>query len=327
MISRRRLVLATGSALASPGAFAQSARKVFQIGYLGNSSPVAEADLLDAFKTGLRERGYTEGRDFVVHTRWAAGSIDDLPRLAGELIAQKVNVLVTSGTPAVLAAKKATSTIPIVVAAIGDAVATGVVASMALPGGNVTGLSTQYADLEGKRLQVLREILPKLIRLALIANPANPFTRVMLKATHAAGKTLHMTTQTYEVSAAEQFERVFAAIRKRRHDALTVLADRPFLVSNRARIVAFAAEARLPAIYPFPEFVDDGGLLFYGPSFVDMFRRAATYVDKILKGAKPAGLPLEQPNKFDLVLNVATAKTLGINVPQSVLLQATRVIE
>ena len=321
------LVTGAGAVTASFGSVAQAARKVAQVGYLGNSSPTAEADLLAAFKTGLRERGYTEGRDVVVHTRWAAGRIDDLPRLAGELVAQKVDVLVTSGTPAVLAAKKATSTIPIVMAAIGDAVATGVVTSMARPGGNITGLSTLYADLEGKRLQVLREVLPKLARLALLANPANPFTRVMLKATHAASKTLQMVTQTYEVSALDQFERVFAAIRKGRHDALTVLADRPFLVSNRARIVAFAAQAKLPAIYPFPEFVEDGGLIFYGPSFVDMFQRAATYVDKILKGAKPAGLPLEQPGKFDLVLNTTTAKTLGIKVPQSVLLQATRVIE
>ena len=329
MITRREVVLALGAgamAMPLPGC-AQTAGKVFQVGYLGNTTPSVETSLVDAFRLGLRERGYTEGKDIVVHYRWAEGRIDVFPSLVADLIRLKVDVLVTSGTPAIIAAKKATTSIPIVMAAIGDAVATDVVPSLARPGGNITGLSAMRPDIEGKQLQILRDLVPRLDRLALLSNPANPFTPVVMKATLAAAATLRMQVQAYEVSAADQFERVFAAIAKAKPDAMSVLADRPFMVSNRARIVRFAAQAALPAIYPFPEFVDEGGLICYGSNFADMFRRAATYVDKILKGAKPANLPIEQPTKFDLVLNATTAKALGIKVPQSVLLQVTRVIE
>lgn len=327
--TRRKLLIALGAGLigAPFGTRAQPAGKMFQVGYVGNSTPSVEAALVEAFRQGLRERGYAEGKNIVVHYRWAEGRIDRMPDIVADLIRLRVDVLVMAGTPAVIAAKQATTSIPIVMAAIGDAVATGIVPNLARPGGNVTGLSTLYPDLEGKRLEILRELVPRLQRLALLTNPANPFTQVILKATQAAAAKLRMPVQTFEVSAADQFERVFAALAKARPDALAVLADRPFLVSNRGQIVRFAEKARLPAIYPFPEFVEEGGLIFYGPSFTDMFRRSATYVDKILKGARPADLPLEQPTKFELVLNAKTARTLGIKIPQSILVRTDRVIE
>jgi putative ABC transport system substrate-binding protein len=210
---------------------------------------------------------------------------------------------------------------------VGDAVDTGIVPSLARPGGNITGLSTLYTQLEGKRIQILHELVPKMKRVALLANPANPFTRVILESTHAAINARHLSAHVYEVSAVGDFDKVFAAIAKAKPDAMAVLADRPFLVSNRARVVEFSAKARLPAIYPFPEFMDDGGLVYYGPNFPDMFRRSATYVDKILKGAKPADLPLEQPTKFEFTINGKTAKALGLKIPQSLLVMVDKVIE
>jgi putative tryptophan/tyrosine transport system substrate-binding protein len=201
------------------------------------------------------------------------------------------------------------------------------VSSLARPGGNVTGLSTLYPDLEGKRLEVLREIVPRANRIAVLMNPANPFTALAWKETRIAAEALHITLQPAEVRVAEDFERVFAAIAKANPDALVVIADRPFLISHRARIVSFAAQHRLPAMYPYREFVEEGGLVVYGPNFVEMFRRAATYVDKILKGAKPADLPVEQPTKFELVINLKTAKALGLTIPRSLLSVADQVIQ
>jgi ABC-type uncharacterized transport system substrate-binding protein len=306
---------------------AQPTARVLRIGYVGNADPALEASLVEGFRQGLRERGYTEGKDVVIDYRWAHGKSDLLPGNIAELIALKSDVLVTSGTPALLAARKATTSIPIVMAAIGDAVAVGVVSNLARPGGNITGLSTLYPDLEGKRLQILREMVPSLKRLALLSNPTNPFTQIILKATRAAADKLRVPVEVYEVGKIEEFERVFAAIVKAKPDALAVLADRPFLVSNREQIVRFAARARLPAIYPFSEFVEEGGLVFYGPNFPDMFRRAATYVDKIFKGAKAGDLPIEQPTKFELIVNVKTARGLGLTIPQSILVRADRMIE
>jgi len=321
------LLVALGAGLLTArGTYAQQARKVPQIGYVGNSTPALESALVEGFRQGLRERGYVEGKTVVIQYRWAEGKIDALPTLIAELIALKVDVLVTAGTPAALAAKKATSTVPIVMAAVGDAVDSGIVPSLARPGGNITGLSTLYTQLEGRRIQILHELVPRMKRIALLTNPANPFTVLILKSARAATDTLKLTAQVYEVSAAGEFERVFAAIAKARPDAMAVLADRPFLVSNRTQIVQFAAKNRLPAIYPFSEFMDDGGLVFYGPNFPDMFRRSATYVDKILKGAKPADLPLEQPTKFELIINAKTAKVLGLTIPQSLLISADKVI-
>jgi putative ABC transport system substrate-binding protein len=328
MNNRRRLFVALGAGLlAARGVRAQSARKVPQVGYVGNATPALESALVEGFRLGLRERGYVEGKNIDVQYRWADGKIDAMPAIIAELIALKVDVLVTAGTPAALAAKKATTTIPIVMAAVGDAVGTGIVPSLARPGGNITGLSTLYTQLEGKRIQILREFVPKMKRIALLTNPANPFTTLILKSTRVATEAQHLVPQIYEVSATGDFDKVFAAIAKSKPDAMAVLADRPFLVSNRKRIVEFAAQNRVPAIYPFSEFMDDGGLVFYGPNFPEMFRRSATYVDKILKGAKPADLPLEQPTRFEFIINAKTAKSLGLTIPQSLMISADKVIE
>lgn len=328
MNTRRKLIIGLGAALITArSAYAQPARKMPQIGYVGNATPALETALLEGLRLGLRERGYIEGKNIEVHYRWANGSIDAIPALIAELIALKVDVIVTAGTPAALAAKKATTTIPIVMAAVGDPVATGIVPSLARPGGNITGLSTLYTQLEGKRIQILREFVPRMKRIALLTNPANAFTSVILQSTRAATEAQHLAAQIYEVSAAPDFEKIFAAIAKSKPDAMAVLADRPFLVSNRKRIVEFAAQNRIPAIYPFSEFMDDGGLVFYGPNFPDMFRRAATYVDKIIKGAKPADLPLEQPTRFEFIINAKTAKALGLTIPQSLMISADKVIE
>jgi putative ABC transport system substrate-binding protein len=329
MNNRRKLIIAFAAGLATAArvSFAQPTRKVPQLGCVGNSSPSLEIALIEGFRLGLRERGYVEGKTIDIQYRWANGKIDAMPAIVAELIALKVDVLITAGTPGALAAKKATATIPIVMAAVGDAVEVGIVPSLARPGGNITGLSTLYTQLEGKRIQILHELVPKLKHIALLANPANPFTTHMLRSALAATKSRHLTTQVYEVSSVGGFEKVFAAITKSKPDAMAVLADRPFLVSNRQRIVEFAAQNHLPAMYPFSEFMDDGGLVFYGPNFPEMFRRAATYVDKIIKGAKPADLPLEQPTRFEFIVNAKTAKALGLTIPQSLLISADKVIE
>jgi putative ABC transport system substrate-binding protein len=250
-----------------------------------------------------------------------------LPSLAAQLVQLKVDVIVTAGTPGGLAAKSATTTIPIVLAALGDAVGAGLVSSLAHPGGNVTGLSALSPEVEGKRLQLLKEMLPRLSRVAVLMNPANPVTPLIWKQTQAAAMSARVTVQAVEVRAADAFERAFALITKAKPDAMIVIADRPFLISHRARIVSFAARSRLPAVYTFREFVQEGGLAVYGPNFPDMFRRAATYVDKILKGANPANLPVEQPTKFELVINLKTAKALGLTIPPSLLGRADEVIQ
>ena len=306
---------------------AQPPTRVPVIGYFGNTTPQMEASLLAGFRQGLREKGYVEGQHFVLQFRWAAGEMEPMPALAAELVRLKPDVIVVAGTPATMAVKRATSTIPIVIATSGDAVGAGLVASLSRPGGNVTGLSTLYPELEGKRLSILRQAVPKARRIAVLMNPANPFVPLAWKAAREAAAAARVVAEPAEVRTVADFDGVFAAIAKAKPDALVVLADRPFLFSHRARIVAFAAQQRLPAIYPFPEFANLGGLLVFGPDFADMFRRSATYVDKILKGARPADLPVEQPLKFDLLLNMKTAKTLGLAIPPSLMLSADRIIE
>ena len=331
MNNRRKLVIALGAgglgagALAMPfAAFAQPAGKIVQIGYLGNSTPALEFELAGAFRQGLHELGYIEGKNIFIHYRWAEGRNDIFPALIAELLALNVEVLVTSGTPAVVAAKKATTTTPIVFAAMGDAVGVGIISSLARPGGNITGLTT--LALEGKKLQILRELVPKMNRLALLVNPDNPVTPQVLKATLAAAHTLRISVREFDVRTRNELEPAFNSIAKAKFDGLMVLPDRTIL-SVRAQVVQFAAKQRLPAIYYFSEFVEEGGLVFYGPNYADMFRRAATYTGKILKGAKPADLPVEQPTKFELVINAKTAKALGIKIPNSILVQTTKVIE
>jgi putative ABC transport system substrate-binding protein len=328
MNSRRKLVIALGAGLlAAPfAAFAQLAGKMFQIGYLGNSTPTMESSLVDAFRQGLRERGYIEGKNIFIHYRWAEGKSEAFPSLIAELLALNVEVLVTSGTPAAVAVKRATTTTPIVLAAVGDAVAAGIIPSLARPGGNITGLTTLASQLEGKKIQILHELVTKIRRLALLVNPDNPLTPPVLQSTLAAARTLRISTQVYDVRNKSELEPAFDAIAKGKFDGLMVLPDRTIL-SVRERVVQLAAQHRLPTIYSFSEFVEEGGLVFYGPHFEDMFRRAATYVDKILKGAKPADLPVEQPTKFELMINRKTAKVLGLAISQSLLLQADKLIE
>ena len=313
--------------LLAPLAIEAQQAGVPRVGYLGNSSPSLEVDLLDAFRQGLREFGYTEGQNIIIEYRWAEGKYDRFPDLLADLVRLKVDAIVTAGTPGALAAKRATKTIPIVMAVAGDAVGTELVDSLAHPGGNVTGSTTIVQELEGKRLELLKEVVPRLSRVAFLSNPTNPLSPIILKQTQLAAPALRLRLEPIvEVKEVSELERAFATISKVRPDALIMVADR-FLLAERTRIVEFAEKRRLPTMYPYSEMVKDGGLMSYSPSYPDLFRRAATYVDKILKGAKPADLPVEQPTKFELVINMKTAKALGLTIPQSVLLRADQVLQ
>src|SRR5262249_34634538 len=320
------VVLVLGLVLGSLAAEAQQAR-VPRIGYLGNSSPALEIDLLDAFRSGLREVGYIEGQNIISEYRWADGKYERFPDLVSDLVQIKVDAIVTAGTPGALAAKQATKTIPIVMTVAGDAVGAGLVASLARPGGNVTGSTTIVQELEGKRLELLKEVVPGLSRVAFLANPTNPLSPIVLKQTKLAASALRLKLEPIvNVTGIPELEAAFATISRVRPEALIMVADR-FLLAERARIVGFAEKGRLPAMYPYSEMVKDGGLMSYSPSYPDLFRRAATFIDKILKGAKPSDLPVEQPTKFELVINLKTAKALGLTIPQSVLLRADQVIQ
>ncbi len=305
---------------------AQQAGKVGRIGFLGNSTAALEADLVGPFREGLRDLGYVEGRNIVIEYRWAEGKYARFPALITELLALRVDVIVTAGTPASLAVKKATTTTPLVMVAVGDPVATGLVASLARPGGNSTGLTSISQDLEGKRLELLREVVPKISHVAVLWNPASPIQVVQEKEVQAAAQVLRMKVLSLGVRAPEEFDKAFAAILRERPGALLVLADRLFL-HHRARIMDFAVKHRLPGVHAYRELVEAGGLMSYGPSYAGMHRRAAYFVDRILKGTKPADLPVEQPTRFELVLNLKAAKALGLTIPQSVLIRADQVIQ
>ena len=266
------------------------------------------------------------GQNTVIEFRDAGGTSERLPVLASELVRLKVDVIVATGTQAILAAKQATPVIPIVMSAAGDAVGTGLVASLARPGGNVTGLTYISPETSGKRLQLLKEAFPRTARVAILWNPADPPRVLEYKETQSAATTLGLTLQSVEVRGARGFDGAFAAITQGRAEALITFND-PITVVSRQRIVDFAARSRLPAMYERREFVEAGGLISYGPNFLDLFRRAAIYVDKILKGTKPADLPVEQPTKFELVINMKAAKALGLMIPQSRLLRADEVIQ
>ncbi len=320
------VTLALAILLAPVVADAQPSARVPRIGYLGNSSPSLEPDLVEAFQQGLRNLGYVEGQTIVIEYRWAEGGYDRFPDLVADLIRLKVEVIVTAGTPGTLAAKQATKTIPIVMAVAGDAVGAGLVASLARPGGNVTGLTTMAQDLEEKRLELLKDVVPGLSRVGVLWNLANPLSPIIFKQTQIAAQALGLTVQTLDVRGVEEFEDAFAIIARERPDALIMSADR-FLLTHRKRIVEFIAKHRLPTMYPYREFVIEGGLMSYSPSYTDSFRRAATFVDKILKGTKPADLPVERPMKFELVINLKTAKALGITIPPIILFQADEVIQ
>ncbi len=319
------IVTLTLSMLVAPLATdAQPLGKVFRIGRLTLASP--SPDDPDGFRQGLRELGYIEGQNIVIESRSAEGSIDRLGALATDLVRRNMDVIVAGGSPAIHAAQQATSTIPIVMTTDTDAVAQGFVVSLAQPGGNITGLAGLGVELHGKRLEFLREVVPTASRIAALWNPASLSLAPFLRATQAAAQALGVELQVLEVRTPNEFEGAFAAAISGRAEALIVMAD-ALLIDHRTRIVAFAQRHRLPGMYPRRSFVDVGGLMSYATNFPNMLRRAATYVDKILKGAKPADLPVEQPMTFELVINLKTAKALGLTLPPAILLQATEVIQ
>jgi putative tryptophan/tyrosine transport system substrate-binding protein len=321
-----RLVLCALGLLTAPLATrAQPAGGTVTIGYLGNASPALEADLVDAFREGLRQLGYMEGHNLVIRYQWAEGQQERHAVLARELIGLKPDIILTAGTPGTLAAKHATQSIPIVTAIAGDPVEAGLVASLAKPGGNVTGLSTLATELEGKRLELFKQAVPKLSRVVALLNPANAFTTIAWQAIQPAAETLDVQLQPVEVRGPNDLDRALATIKEAGPDGLIVIPDR-FLLTYRASILQFMAEHRLPGMFPFREFVEEGGLLAYGPDYTDMYRRAATFVDKILRGAQPADLPMEQPTKFELVINLKTAQALGLTITPTFLFQADEVI-
>jgi putative ABC transport system substrate-binding protein len=322
---RRRLLLGAGlaSLFVPRRAAAQPAR--YRIGFLGNSTPALEANLIGPFRQGLRDLGYVEGANLVIEWRWAEGNYDRFPRLVADLAAQKVALIVTAGTPAALAVEKTAPAIPLVMVAVGDPVGTGLAKSLAMPGGNATGLTSIAPDLEGKRLELLKEIVPGLERVSLLWNPSNPFHVISERHARAAASELRIDLHAAAVRTGADFARAFAEIRAQRPGGLIMLADRVFL-HNRDRIVAFAEENRLPAVYAYRELVDAGGLMSFGPNYAQMHRRAAYYVDRILKGAKPGELPIELPDKFELIVNVRRARALGLALPESVLLRADEIV-
>jgi putative ABC transport system substrate-binding protein len=325
MKRREFITLLGGAAVAWPLA-ARAQPKIPRVGFMGNSTAALEANLVGSFRDGLRELGYEEGRNIIIEYRWADGKYERFPALVAELIAAKVDVIVTAGTPAALAVKKATTTIPLVMVAVGDPVGTDLVPSLARPGGNLTGLSSIAPDLEGKRLDLLREVVPTLSHVAMFINSINPFHVASMRQALAAAQAMGIRLQQHDIRKSEDLDDAFAAIRKDRPDALLILADRVFL-HNRERLMDFTKEQRLPNINAYTELVEVGGLMSYGPSYEDMHKRAAIYVDKIIKGAKPADLPIEQPSKFTFVINLKTAKALGVTVPPSLLTLADKVIE
>jgi putative ABC transport system substrate-binding protein len=325
---RRRafITLLGGAAAAWPlVARAQQAGKLPTIGFLGASTPSAWNQWTAAFVQRLRELGWTEGRTIAIEYRWAELREERLAELAAELVRLKVDVIVTSGTPQVLAAKQATSVIPIVFAAAGDPVGNNLVASLARPGGNVTGLANLTPETGGKRLEFLREVVPGLRRLAILANVSNPAVVLEIAEAQAAARMLGLEVVTPEIRRAEDIAPAFKAL-EGRVEALYVSTD-ALVITNRARIHTLAMGVRLPTMYPSREYVEAGGLMSYGVNLPDQFRRTADYVDKILRGARPGDIPVEQPTKFDLIINLTTAKTLGLTIPESFLLRADEVIE
>jgi len=307
---------------------AQQAASLPRIGFLAAASlsDPRVPRYVQAFRQGLRELGYVEGQNIAIEFRWAEGQYDRLPGLAAELVRLKVNVIVAGGPPAIQAAKQATETIPIVMAAVADPVATGFVASLARPGGNITGLSMMLPELVGKQLELLKEILPKVSRVAFLGNPANPAYAPLVRHAQDTARALGVRLQPLEARDPSEIDSAFAAITTERAGAVIVLGD-TVLLDHRTRIADHAVRRRLPTVFGVSEYAEAGGLLAYGPSLSDGYRRAATYVDKILKGAKAADLPVEQPATFELVINLKAAKALGLTIPQAVLQRADRVIQ
>ena len=305
---------------------AQQPTKVPRIGYLTGNFPSAIAERTEAFRQGLRELGYVEGKDIVIEYRYAEGKLERLPTLVSELVRLKVDVIVTGGPAATRPAKEATATIPIVMAQVNDPVGNGFVASLARPGGNITGLATLGPEISGKHLELLKETVPKLSRVAVLGASIQPGNAQALREIELAAGAFGVRIQYLDVLSSKDIETAFRAASKGRADAILVLQS-PVLFSQRKQIAELNAKSRLPAIYYSTEFVDEGGLMYYGANTPDLFRRAATYVDKILKGAKPAALPVEQPRKFEFIINLKAAKQIGLTIPPNVLARADRVIK
>jgi ABC-type uncharacterized transport system substrate-binding protein len=325
-LKRRAFITLLGGAAAWPfAARAQQAGKLPTIGYMGANTPSAESQRIAAFVQRLREFGWIEGRTMAIEVRWAEGRAERFAEIAAEFVRLKVDVVVTAGTVAVVTAKQATSVIPIVFAVAGDPLGTGLVASLARPGGNVTGLSLQATDLAGKRLELLREVVPGLGRVAILANAGSPIGVLEMREAQATGRTLGLEVATVEIRRAQDIAPAFDTL-KGSADALYVVAD-PLVTTNRIRINTLALGARLPTMHGQGDNVEAGGLMSYGANFPDLHRRAADYVDKILRGAKPGDIPVEQPTKFDFVINLTTAKVLGLAVPPTLLARVDEVIE
>jgi putative ABC transport system substrate-binding protein len=326
MIRREFITLLGGAAAGWPvAARAQQPAKLPIVGFLGATTPSAQKKWTDAFVQRLRELNWIEGRTIAVEYRWAEGRTDRAAEVFAEFVGLKVDVIVTHPTPLALAAKQATSLIPIVFAVAGDPVGTGLVASLARPGGNVTGLSLQITDTVSKRIELLREVVPGLRRLAMMANIGNPIAVLEKRDVQAVATTLGLEVAALEIRQAEDIAPAFEALNGRA-EALYVGTD-PLVNTQRVRINTLALNARLPSVCGFPEFVEAGGLISYGANFPALFRRAAELVDKILRGAKPADIPVEQSTKFDLIINAKTAKALGLEIPATLLARADEVIE
>ena len=321
-----RVVLCTMLFALSLSAEAQQPTKIPRIGYLGAVSLSTNSARTDAFRQGLRELGYVEGKNIVIEWRSAEGKLDRLPALAAELVRLKVDIIVTAGATATRPAKEATTTIPIVMTNEGDPVGTGFVASLARPGGNITGLSTLAPELSGKRLELLKETIPKLSRVAVLGTSTQPAYAQQLREIELAAGALKVKLQYLDVLDPKDIATAFRAATKGRAEAVLVLGG-PVFNSNRTQIADLATKNRLPAIYERAEFIDAGGLVVYGASVTEMYRRAATYVDKILKGTKPADLPVEQPIKFEFIISLKAAKQIGLTIPPNVLARADKVIK
>jgi ABC-type uncharacterized transport system substrate-binding protein len=324
-MKRRAFISLLGGAAAWPlAAGAQQAGKLLTIGFMG-ATPSVESQRVAAFVQRLRELGWVDGRNLAIEYRWAEGRPERVSEIAAEFVRIRVDVIVTVATPATLAAKQATAVIPIVGAPLSDPVGTGLVASLARPGSNVTGLANQVSDTVGKKLEFLREVVPALRRLEIVANVGNPASVLEMDEAQATARALGLEVTTSKIRRAEDIASAFEAL-KERADALYISPD-PLMNTNRTRINILAVGARLPTMHGAREYVEAGGLMSYGSNTPDLFRRAAEYVDKILRGAKPADIPVEQPRKFDLVINLTTAKALGLEVPPTLLARADEVIE
>jgi len=324
---RRDFLTVLGAATSWPlAARAQQRANIPRIGFLGNSTAALEANLVGPFREGLHDLGYVQEQNIVIEYRWAEGNYERFPSLIAELLGQNVAVIVTAGTPASLAVKKGTNSVPLVMVGVGDPVATGLVASLAKPGGNVTGLTSTAEETEGKRWELLKELIPKLSHVAALWNPDNPTLLSQLKEMWTAAQVMGIRLVVLPVRNPREIEESFKAIVGEQPGALIVMGDRLFL-HNRQTIIDFATKQGLPVVPVHPELVEAGGLMSYGPSYPSMHRRAAYFVDRILKGTKPSDLPVERPTKFELVINLKTARALGLTIPPTLLARADQVIE